>query len=406
MSEPNTSSRPGRRSVRAGRSVLAGVAVVLAVVLFLTSVTAVWAKRTVLSADRLVAAVDRAADDPAVTDALAATVTDQIASLVDVGSLVDSLLPDQLDQLGGVLEAAVERVIRDQVAEVVGSPQGRALLETAVRVAHDAAVKVLRGKGFGLDAFFVSVDGAVRLDAVPLVVRSVEVLQERGVIPDTFDLTEVVKETVSDRRVQLLAKVFGVSLPDDFGQITVLDADQVEKGSAVLSSVQRAFAIFEKASAVLIVLSLLLLAAALVLSTDRRRTLVQFAAGVALLAVVMRIAIDRVVAAVDAAVDSAGAKAAAVNITDSLTSSLARSLVTLAILGGSIAVIAWLLRPSGDGSPSWLTRLVASRPEVARLAVLVLAVAVLATVGIGWVSLLLVGALAVAAVLFVGRLPA
>ena len=53
---------PAAPSKRRPRRIGAVVATVLAVVLFLVATTGIWAKRTVLSTDRVVAAVDAAAE--------------------------------------------------------------------------------------------------------------------------------------------------------------------------------------------------------------------------------------------------------------------------------------------------------------------------------------------------------
>ena len=393
-------TRPPRRT---GRRIGIGVAVVLAVVLFLTATAAVWAKRTVLSADRGVAAVDRAAEDPAVVDALATRITDEIVALVDVSSLVQSVLPAQLDRVGVLLENALTGIIHDRVADLVDSPRGRAILETAVRKAHNAVIKILEGDGLGADAFFVKVDGEVRLDTVPLVIAAIEQLQENGVIPDSFDVSQVVQAATSSEAVQKLAQIFGVSVPDDFGQITILDAAQVEKASASLNTAQRALAIFQKGTVVLVVLALLFIALALFISLDRRRTLAQIVLGIGVGALLLRIGIDQVVAAIDRAIDKAGAKAAAVNITEALTDSLARTLMVEAFIGLVLGVVLWFLRPGKDGSKSALTQIVAANADIARFAVIGFGLLVLFITGFGPIALILVVALVVGGVLYVNR---
>ncbi len=391
------------RGKRLGRRITAGVAVVLAVALFLVATAGIWAKRTVLSADRVVAAVDAAAQDPAVVDALSTRITAEIVSLVDISTIVEDVLPDGLDRLGLIIEAAVTRVIHDKVADVVGSPRGRALLEAAVRKAHQAVISVLEGDGLGLDAFFVKVDGEVRLDTVPLLVATIGALQDEGVLPGGFDLSAVINAANSSAAVALLAKIFGVQVPDDFGQITILNAAQVEKASATLSTAQRALAIFEKGTVLLALLAFAFIGLALWLSLDRRRITSQLLLGIGIGALVMRIAIDQVVSAIDKAIDKAGAKAAAVNITEELTSSLAKMLMVMAIVGIATGLIAKFLKPAADGSPSKLGSLVVANPDIARIAIVGLGLTVLFIVGIGFWVVVLVALLVVSGVLYVNR---
>jgi hypothetical protein len=388
---------------RLGRRITVGVAVGLAIVLFLLAVTGIWAKRTVLSADRVVAAVDAAAADPAVVDALSTRITDEIVSLIDVSGIVQSVVPDGLDRLGPIVEAAVTRVIHDKVGDVVGSPRGRALLEAAVRKAHDAVIRVLEGDGLGLDAFFVKVDGEIRLDTVPLLVATIGQLQDEGVIPGNFDITEVANAATSSTAVQLLAKIFGVSVPDDFGQITILNAAQVEKASATLNTAQRALSIFQKATVLLAILAFVFIGVALALSLDRRRTTSQLLLGIGIGALIMRIGIDQVVAAVDRAINRVGARAAAVSITEELTATLARALMILAIVGIATGLIAKFLKPADDGSPSKLSTLATANPDIARIAIVGLGLVVLFITGIGFWAVLIVGLLVAAGVLYVNR---
>ncbi len=395
-----------KKERRTGRRIATGVAVGLSIVLFLVATTGIWAKRTVLSADRVVAAVDRAAQDPAVIDALATRITDEIVLLVDIKGIVGDLLPDALERLDPVIEAAITRVIHDKVADVVGSPAGRALLDAAVREAHQAVIRVLEGDGLGFDAFFVQVDGEVRLDTVPLLVATIEELQRQEVIPGRFDISAVADAATSSAAVQVLARVFGVSVADGFGQVTVLNAQQVASASTTLNTAQRALSLFQKATFLLGLLAFVVIGIAMALSLDRRRTLSQLMLGIGIGGVLLRIGIDQVVAAIDRAIDRAGANAAAVNITDELVESLERTLTVSAIVGIAVGLIALFLKPAEDGSHSKLSAVVAAKPDVARIVIVGLGLAVLFIAGIGPWVVLVVGLLVAAGVLYVNRLKA
>jgi hypothetical protein len=394
---------PEKNDRRLGRRITTGVAVALAIVLFLVATAGIWAKRTVLSADRVVAAVDRAAEDPAVIDGLSTRITNEIVALVDINAIVQSVMPDGLDRLGPIIEAAVTRVVHDKVADVVGSPRGRALLEAAVRKAHDAIIRTLEGDGLGLDAFFVKVDGEIRLDTVPLLIETLQLLQDQGVIPGSFDISAVVNATTSSAAVQLLAKIFGVSVPPDFGQVTVLDADQVAKASSTLNAAQRALSVFQKGTVLLGVLAFLFIGLALWLSVDRRRTLSQLMLGIGIGALLMRIGIDQVVAAIERAIDKAAAKAAAVNITEELTSSLARMLMLMAVVGVAVGLVAHFLRPAKDGSASKLSSIATANADIARILIVGLGLVVLFVAGLSVWSVVAVGLLVAAGVLYVNR---
>jgi hypothetical protein len=392
-----------KASRQIGRRVGTGVAVVLAVVLFLVATIGVWAKRTVLSADRIVTAVDKAASDPRVVDALAERITVEIVSAVDIKTMLSGVLPDKLDPLAPVVEAAVRDVLQKQVAKVVGSPQGLALLNGAVRSAHDAAIRLLNGGGLSPNSIVSVTDGEVTLDVVPLIARSLSLMQDRGIIPAKFDVQSIASQASSNDIVKKIASVFGVTVPEGFGHIVIIDSQQLANGKAALANAQKAMAIFQKATLILVALALIFIAIALLVSADRRRTLVQLMVGIGVGAILLRIGIDKVVQVINHAIEEVGIKVAAVQMTESLTESLARTLVVMAIVALSVALIAYLLRPGKDGSDSRLTASISARPEIARIVIVTLSLLLLAAVGVGLVTVLIVGALCIAGLLYVGR---
>jgi hypothetical protein len=386
-----------------GRRIGTGVAAFLAVVLFLVATVGVWAKQTVLSSDRIVAAVDSAITDPTVVDALATRITQEIVSVVDVQTMLEGVLPSRLDPLAKVIEATVTDMLQKQVTNVITSPEGKALLDDAVRQAHDAAIRILNRGGLAPNSIISVDNGKVTLDVVPLIARTLGLMQQRGIIPASFDVGAIANAVTSNAVVQKIADVFGVTVPPDFGQIVLLDSQKLADAQTSLATAQRAMALFQKATVLLVVLALILLFVAMYVSADRRRTLVQISAGIGIGAIVMRIGIDTVVQAIDNAIRKAGIKAAAVHMTVSLTESLARTLVTLGIVGLTVAVIAFLLKPTKDGGESWLTGMVSAHADIARFAVIGLGLVLLAAVGITWVTIILVGALCVGGVLYVNR---
>ena len=294
-------------------------------------------------------------------------------------------------------------LVLEQVTKVVGSEAGRDLVDASVRRAHTAALKLLEGDGLSPDSAFSVQDGEVVLDVVPLIVRTVELMQERGVISDRFDLTEIAQNVTSDEKVQTLARSSACRSPRTSVRSRSSTRRRSTEVSETLSTAQRALAIFQKATVVLVILALVMIGVSMVLSVDRRRTLAQLSIGIGVGAILMRIGIDRVVAAIDSAIEKAGPKAAAVQMTESLTEMLARTLVTLAIVGLAVGLIAYLLKPAPTaatrGSPassattptslgSWWW--VSAWPSSLRWAS-------------SWITFIIVGALGVAGVLYVNR---
>lgn len=405
--EPETASAAAAAAAPAnphtGRRIATWVAVVLSVVLFLTATAGVWAKTTVLSTDRVVKAVDAAASNPQVVDALSARLSDEILSLVDITALVQEVLPSQLDSVAPLIENFARTQVETQVHKLVDSPTGREILDRAVRAAHKEAIRVLEGKGLSDDSAVSVKDNQVVLDTVPLLVSALESLQQKGVLPGKFDIGQIVDNATSSGRVEAIAKVFGVTVPDNFGQIVLIDSDRVDEISSTLATARRALVVFQRAVFILVVLAFASIAAALFLSLDRRRTLAQIAIGIGVGAILMRLSIDQVVAAVGRAIEKAGAKAAALSITESLTESLARTLGVLAIVGIGLGIITYLLKPDDDGSPSWLTGQVRLHPGISVGVVLALCLALLAVVTLTWISFIIIAALGIGGLLYVNR---
>jgi hypothetical protein len=81
--------------------------------------------------------------------------------------------------------------------------------------------------------------------------------------------------------VTKLSKALGVTLPSDFGQITLVK-------SSDLAAVQQGVKAFDRLTLVLPLITILLIALSLWLSVNRRRTVLQLAVGVCLLMIVER----------------------------------------------------------------------------------------------------------------------
>ena len=329
---------------RIGRRIAAAVAVLLAVVLLLVATVGLWARRTVLNTDRIVAAVDSAVSDPQVTNALAERISEELVTSLNVETVLAAVLPPKFDAHAPTAAAAVNDAIGTQIATVVNSPQGRQLLNAAVRTAHSTAVRLLNGEGLAPNSLLSVTDGQVTLDVVPLIGQSLQYLQTQRIIPPKYNVSALANVATSTAMVNQMAATFGVSLPPTFGQIVLLDSQQVSDGEAVIADVQEGLALFRKATQLLVVAALVCVALAMIASVNRRRTLVQLLVGIGLGAVALRVGLSRVVTANDHAIDEVGIKVAAMKMTESLTLALSRMLVLMAVLALVAAIVLHLLR--------------------------------------------------------------
>ncbi|HET7236358.1 MAG TPA: hypothetical protein VFK59_07995 [Actinomycetota bacterium] len=260
--------RPERR--RRVRRILTPVLVILTVVIFTVTVPAAWGNRTILNTDRYVSTVAPLAEDPAVQASLARRVTDRVFTALDVQGKLGGVLPENLTILAAPMTEAVRGFVEEQVLKLVETEAFARFWEEANRFAHTQVLAILEGEGET-----VSVEeGKVLLNLMPLV--NLALVQIQGVASDLVgrDVTipEVTPGMLPDQAVAALEGALGVDLPEDYGAIAVYDSDE-------LGALQQALYVFQRLLLLLIVLIPVLVALTLWVSTRRRRTLIQLAAG-------------------------------------------------------------------------------------------------------------------------------
>jgi hypothetical protein len=177
----------------------------------------------------------------------------------------------------------VKGFVQDQVLNVVQSDAFQTFWVEANRFVHTQVLAILRGEGDTVS----TVEGKVLLNLLPLVNlalgsidRVATDLVGRDVTLPTIEEGEAPSESITK-----LEQALGVDLPDSYGQIVVYDSEDLEALQQTLSTLERLLVL-------LLVLIPVLVAASLWVSTRKRRTLIQLAAGAAVgLVVVRRIAI-------------------------------------------------------------------------------------------------------------------
>jgi hypothetical protein len=257
------------------------------------STVGLWADRTALRTSRFVETVRPFPRNPEINQALATFLTRELLTELELTRRAEEALPDDLRFLSGPLDVIVPGYTRDSVADVLRTDQFQGIWVDEVRRAHEIALSVLAGE----ETDAVLVDGAVTLDLLPVTVEILErALDEAPGFFGDVTLPELDEPTRRELR-RALEGVFGVDLPPDFGRITVFDEDR-------LSEVQDYIYLVERALRPVVVATLLIGAAALAVSVDRRRTVLQLglatAAAMALLFVVVRVVIDDLVQLVPA----------------------------------------------------------------------------------------------------------
>lgn len=273
-------ARPAKRGRL--RRVVAVVLVVLTVIVFAAGVAGAWSRRTVLDTDRYVATVGPLAEEPAVQEYLARTITNQVFEALDVQDRLEAVLLERADRLvflAGPITDSVRGFVQDQVDKVVASERFARLWTEVNRLAHEQAVRLLEG-----DTDVVSIEeGKAVLNLVPV---ANEVLKGvSGVVSELVGrpvtLPEITPQTVPSEAVARIEQALGFDLPSDFGRIVVYDSNE-------LAAVQDAVNLFNKTVIVLAVLFVALFVAAMWVSPAKRRTLLQLMTALAFVLVIER----------------------------------------------------------------------------------------------------------------------
>src|SRR5262245_32302179 len=135
-----------RRSIP-WRPIAAGVLGTLALIGIVASTVAVWAPGTRFDRDRVAQIASQSLDDPEVTAALAARITEDVFTAIDVESFLEENLPDRLSNLAPVIAGGAKTAIEDRLSTALQTDEARDLFEGLVRRAHARLMRLLEGGG-------------------------------------------------------------------------------------------------------------------------------------------------------------------------------------------------------------------------------------------------------------------
>jgi hypothetical protein len=340
-----------RRSRGRLRRVATWVLVVLTSLTVVAATIGVWTQRTVADTDRYVALVAPLADDPAVTNPLADRLTQEIFLALDVeGRIQEAIasipnLPSAATFLAGPVTAGAQNLVREQVREFLASDTFADLWEGLNRTAHEKIRALLSGDYEELPNVEIN-GGEVRLNLVPVVAEVIRRIAQEGVDALGIDVTvpEIPTDLDAAPAIGLLSSALGVSLPEDFGQVTILTVDE-------LNEYQDAVRAVKNLVAAIFVLSLVLIAATLLVATDRRRAVVWLGGGVAIALFLAGVFLRRVRDNVIDSISGPGAKAAAEDVFAQVAASLRRAGMLVLAIALIAALVAYLA-----GRPPWVER--------------------------------------------------
>ncbi len=269
--------KPRRRRIL--RSVV-GLLVALSCLLVLLSTTVVWAHRTLLNTPTFVGTVGPVFEDPAVASAVATRATDELFTELHLQARLRDALPPKAGFAAVPITNATKGFVAGELTKVLTSPRFQAVWTGTLTTTHQQLVAVLRGQNTPA----VSTSGGyIVLNTIPVINQALGKVS--GLASDLtgkhVTLPTITSPEVPQQQVTKLSKALGVPLPSNFGEITLVR-------SSDLATVRQAVKAFDGLTLVLPLVTIALIALCLWLSVNRRRTLLQLAAGVSLLMIAER----------------------------------------------------------------------------------------------------------------------
>ena len=338
-----------RAAPRRSRSVLAGIVLVLACLSILFSTVAVWTHQVAFNTGRFTTLVSTVIADPAVVDPLAARISAQVVTALDVQTRIANRLPDIAKPLAPALTTQIQDAIDRRLQVALTNPKVQAALTQTIEFAHQRIMNLLRGNS---DAITV-VDGYVVVEVWPVVGAALEQLQTIGLIPADVQLPDLSNPQPPGILSGRLSTALGITLPADFGTIQLMPADK-------LLAYQGYVKAFDIIVVVLIVLSVVLVALALWLSTRRRRMVLYLGLGTLVAFLLARMAIHGIENFLLAGIANGDLAGAIRDIVDAVVADL-RSVTSLIVIATIIVVIAAYLW----GRPKWVTQVVSVASDAA-----------------------------------------
>lgn len=339
MGEEVVLQRGGR-----ARSILSVCFGIVALVGLVASVVAIWARSVLADPSSVSGAVEVALEDPAVTDALAVHLTDQLLVAVNVEQFVEDTLPPALQPLSPALVGGIRSLVTDNFAKALATERTRAVVVEVVERAHARLLRVLGGDGLA-DGINVS-DESVSVNLLPLMTRGLVRVQEMGLLA-RLDVPELSANGDPAAQIAELETAFGRDLPDDFGQLVVFSGPAVAKAKASVANAQRMVVLARRGFLAIIALTVVSFAASLLLARRRRRAVLVLFLAAAGVTIVTRAITRSVVADVPNLVIQPGARAAVGHTVTTLTSSFITVLSVVAFVALVVAIAAFLTGPSG-----------------------------------------------------------
>lgn len=387
LSPADLASPPAAPRARTARSITAVVLGILGVLLLTLAIVGVWARATVFERDNFTELVSAGLEQPEAQADLAAYTAAQLFDVVDVAGVIGEVLPRSLQRLTPTMVSGVETAVEQALERAIAAPAGQRLLTDLVGRSHDSAMRLIEGDGLG-DGITLA-EGTVTLNLLPLMDVGLEALQANGLL-EGVSIPDLAAGGDPGEQRGVLARALGRRLPEDFGQLVVLDSERLADAQTSVERARDALVLAERGLWLVIVLAVAFVAATIVVAPHRWWALLYLGVGTAAAMILLRVATRQFAADAPNLAQRPGVREAIEAVLAEASSGLLRVAGIVLVVAVSGAIV-------GMARRGW------PRADFVLLAAVVVGTAIVALAGLGVVSIV-VGVLAGVAVPVVDRL--
>jgi hypothetical protein len=306
----------------------------------MVSTLALWSRSIIFDTGTYVKVVAPVAEDPQVREAVSTYVATKAIEVADLSARIEDALPSDAKVLAAPLTATLQRFLVDEIDKFLGTELAQRLWVDINRFAHEQLITALRD-----ESRYVTVGrNDVKLNLLPIVAVALQRLEDKipRLLGRDVTLPQIDPATAPDEIRTLLQDALGRELPADFGTVTLLRGSQGYEA-------KQAIRLFNDLVILVVVLTVVLIAAAVLVSVQRLRTALWLGLGALIGFVTARVIEVQLEEAVVEGVKSQGGAAVAKSIVNSAIGSLNAFFLWIAVAGIIVAVAAFLA-----GRPAWL----------------------------------------------------
>jgi hypothetical protein len=350
---------------RGRRSVLAGITLILACLTILVATVSVWAHQVAFNTDRFTSLASNALDDPEVIDPLAARISSQVVTALDVQSRLENVLPDRVTAIAGPVTLALQDGLTRRLETLLAEPRMQQALERTLAFAHERVMNLLRGEAPAV----TDVNGQVVIEVYPALLVALQELQTAGIIGADVELPDPATSEPPGVIRGVLETRLGVTLPADFGTIPIMSVEQLQTAQTVVKA-------FDIIVVVLVILAVLLAVLAIWLAANRRRMVVYLALGTIVAFVLARLFTNAATNSLTEAIAAEGLRGAIRSILQATLADFRGWALIILVALVIVGVVAFFWGRPGVKLPDVRSEGAIERVGIALIALIVLWVAV------------------------------